>query len=60
MAVQNFFRYTLLLGVYIIPIYFLTEEEEEKFPILFFGAIGITIAYWGAILYFKLRGKKKE
>ena len=53
MAVQNFFRYTLLLGVYIIPIYFLTEEEE-KFPILFFGAIGITIAYWGAVLYFKL------
>lgn len=59
MAVQNFFRYTLLLGVYMIPIYFLTEEEE-KFPILLFGAIGITIAYWGAVLYFKLRRKKKE
>lgn len=55
---QNVFRYFLLLGIFIIPLYFLMEDTE-KFPILFFGAIGITIAFWGSIFILKRR-KPKE
>jgi len=54
---KNLFRYFLLLGVYIIPIHFLLDHEE-KFPIMLFGFLGITIAYWGILLFQKW--KKKE
>ncbi len=57
MAIQNIFRYFLLLGIFIIPIHFLMEDTE-KFPIMLFGFFGITIAFWGAILFMKLRKKK--
>lgn len=58
MAIQNIFRYFILLGIFIIPMHFLLEDQE-KFPIMLFGFFGITIAFWGAILFMTLRKKKK-
>jgi hypothetical protein len=51
------FRYFLLLGVLIIPMFFLLEDSE-KFPILFGAFIGITITYWIAIWIIKIKSKK--
>ena len=56
---QNVFRYFLLLGVYMIPIYFIMDDAE-KFPILLFGFVGITIAYWPALYFIKRRRTKDE
>ena len=55
---QNVFRYFLLLGVYVVPIFFIMEDTE-KFPILLFGVLGITIAFWLSIIILKRR-KPKE
>lgn len=57
MAIQNVLRYCILLGIFIIPMHFLLEDQE-KFPIMLFGFLGITIAFWGAILFLKIRKKK--
>jgi hypothetical protein len=35
-------------------------EDTEKFPILLFGFIGITIAYWPALYFIKRRKTKDE
>ncbi len=57
--VIHFFRYCLLLGVYIIPIYFLMEDTE-KFPVLFFGFLAITIGFWGALWFISKKNKNKK
>jgi hypothetical protein len=42
-----------------IPIYFIMDDAE-KFPILLFGFVGITIAYWPALYFIKRRKTKDE
>jgi hypothetical protein len=59
---KNLFHYFLLLTAIILPLFFLFEDEE-KFPILAGIFIGISIAYWTAILILEKRKKgrrKKE
>jgi len=48
------FRYFLLLGAFIIPMHFLFEHEE-KFPIMICVFLGITVAYWGILLFKRWR-----
>lgn len=50
------FRYVLLMGVLIVPIYFATINN--KFPIMVGCVIGGTIAYW--VGFFILKRKKKR
>jgi len=52
------FRYFLLLGIIIIPLFVLLEETSEKFPILFGAFLGITITYWIAIWIMVMKKKK--
>jgi len=51
------FRYFLLLGIIIIPL-FLLLDDAEKFPILFGVFLGITITYWIAVWIMKVKKKK--
>ena len=51
------FRYFLLLGVIIIPLFVLLEDSE-KFPILFGAFLGVTITYWIAIWVMTMKKKK--
>jgi len=51
------FRYFLLLGIIIIPLFVLLDDAE-KFPILFGAFLGITITYWIAIWVLTVKGKK--
>jgi hypothetical protein len=55
---KTVFHYFLLLSAFIIPLFFLFEHEE-KFPILAGVFIGLTIAYWAAILILKAKSRKK-
>ncbi|MDR0206857.1 MAG: hypothetical protein LBI45_06340 [Bacteroidales bacterium] len=55
---KNTFLYFLLLGAIIIPL-FLLYEHEEKFPILIGIALGVTIAFWGALIVMKRKSKKQ-
>jgi len=56
---KTVFRYFLLLGVLIIPLFILLEDSE-KFPILFGAFCGITITYWIAIWIMKIRSQKEK
>jgi len=56
---KNTFIYFLLLGAFIIPL-FLLFEHEEKFPILIGIVLGVTIAFWGAIIILNKRKKKEK
>ena len=56
---QTVFRYFLLLGAVIIPIFFF-YDHEEKFFILLGLFLGITITFWGVILIKKMRGRKQN
>jgi len=53
------FRYFLLLGIIIIPLFVLLEDTQ-KFPILFGAFLGITITYWIAIWIQGAKGRKHE
>jgi len=56
---KTVFRYFLLLGVLIIPLFVLLKDDE-KFPILFGAFLGITITYWIAIWVIKMKQKKNS
>ena len=56
---KHTFYYFLLLGAVIIPLSFLFEHEE-KFPIIMGIFLGMTIAFWGALMVMKKREKKKN
>lgn len=53
---QTAFRYVLLMGILIIPLYF--SSIDEKFPIMVGAVIGGTIAFW--VGYFLLKRKKRK
>jgi len=53
---KNIFRYFLLLGVVIIPL-FLLYKESDQFPILFGAFLGVTLTYWIAVGIFKIKKK---
>jgi hypothetical protein len=48
----------MLLGTFIISLYFLFKDKEI-FPILIGVFLGVTLAFWGAILIMKKKGKEK-
>ena len=54
---KTVFRYFLLLGAVIIPI-FLLYEHQDKFFILLGLFSGVTVAFWGVILIMKKKMKK--
>jgi len=54
---KNTFFYFLLLAAVIIPLTFLFEHEE-KFPIIMGIVLGVTIAFWGALMVMKRKTKK--
>jgi hypothetical protein len=54
---QTTFRYLLLLGVIIIPLFVLLEDDE-KFPILFGAFLGVTITFWIAVWVIKIKSRK--
>jgi hypothetical protein len=56
---KTVFRYFLLLGVLIIPLFVLLEDDE-KFPILFGAFLGVTITFWIAIWIVSMKKKKEE
>jgi hypothetical protein len=56
---KNVFRYFLLLGILIIPLFVLLDDSE-KFPILFGAFLGVTITFWVAIWIFSMKKKKEE
>ncbi|MCL2290215.1 MAG: hypothetical protein FWC34_05850 [Bacteroidetes bacterium] len=53
------FRYLLLLGVIIIPLFVLLDDEE-KFPILFGAFSGVTITFWIAVWILAIKSKNKK
>lgn len=53
---KHIFRYVILMGIFIIPIYFFADFTS-KFPILLGCFIGVTIAFWGAFFILKKKGK---
>ena len=55
---KNTFFYFLLLAAVIVPLAFLFEHEE-KFPIIMGIFLGVTIAFWGAIMVMKKKSKNK-
>ena len=55
---KNTFLFFLLLGAVTIPLSLLFEHEE-KFPILAGISLGITFAFWGAIIVMKQKEKRK-
>jgi len=55
---KTVFHYFLLLGAFIIPLSVLFEHKE-KFPILVGVFLGITVAFWTAILLMRKRKKEK-
>ena len=54
---KNTFFYFLLLAAVIVPLAFLFEHEE-KFPIIMGIVLGMTIAFWGALIVMKRKSKK--
>ena len=54
---KTVFRYFLLLGVIIIPLFFLLDDPEQ-FPILFGAFLGVTVTYWIAVWIIKVKFKK--
>jgi len=54
---EHLFRLFLLYAVYIVPTYFM--EIEDKFIIQIGGVLGITVAYFVALLILKRMKKKK-
>jgi len=52
------FRYFLLLGIIIIPLFVLLKDPEQ-FPILFGAFLGVTITYWVAVWVMQVK-KKSE
>jgi len=56
---KTVFRYFLLLGVLIIPLFVLLDDSE-KFPILFGAFLGITITYWLAVWIMKVREHERN
>jgi len=53
---KTIFRYFLLLGVVIIPLFFLYKESDQ-FPILVGAFFGVTITYWIAVAILKIKKK---
>ncbi|MBP5709426.1 MAG: hypothetical protein J6W84_00395 [Bacteroidales bacterium] len=53
---KHIFRYVVLMGILIIPIYFFFDYQP-KFPILMGCFIGGTLAFWIAFLIMKKKGK---
>ena len=53
------FRYVMLLGIVIIPLFFL-YKSDEKFPILVGAFLGVTLTYWMAVWIIKLRAKTRK
>ena len=56
---KTIFRYFLLLGVVIIPLFFLYKEEDQ-FPILLGALLGVTLTYWIAVGIIKVHARKKQ
>jgi len=54
---KTIFRYFLLLGIVVLPIFFLYKDEEQ-FPILFGAFLGVTITYWVAVGLIRRREKR--
>jgi hypothetical protein len=50
------FYYILLLSAFIIPLFVLLEDSE-KFPIMAGVFLGVTVAFWGAIIVMKRKKK---
>jgi len=55
---KTVFRYFLLLGIIIIPLFFLYKDPEQ-FPVLFGAFLGVTLTYWIAVVVLKRRGMRK-
>jgi hypothetical protein len=53
---KTIFYYFLLLGAFIIPL-FILFEDSEKFPIMAGAFLGVTLAFWGAIIVMKRKKK---
>lgn len=53
---QTAFRYTLLMGILIIPLYF--SNVTNKFPLMMGAFLGGTLAFW--IAWFIIRKKQKK
>ncbi len=53
---KHIFRYVILMGILIIPIYFFFDFQP-KFPILIGLFAGGTIAFWTGFLILKKKGK---
>lgn len=56
---KTVFYYFLLLAVFIIPLFVLLEDSE-KFPILAGAFLGVTIAFWVAILIMKMKKENRK
>lgn len=55
---EHFFRLVLLYAVFIVPVHFL--DIEDKFLIQVSGIVGITLAYFLALLILKKIQQRRE
>jgi hypothetical protein len=56
---KTVFRYFLLLGVVIIPI-FVLYKDKEQFPILLGAFFGVTVTYWVAVGIISRKGEREK
>jgi len=54
---KTVFRYFLLLGAIIIPLFVLLDDDEQ-FPILFGAFLGVTLTYWIAVWVIRIKSRK--
>ena len=55
---ETAFRYVLLMGILIIPLYL--SSIDNKFPIMMGAFIGGTIAFWVGYLIIKRKKKRQD
>lgn len=55
----HFFRYLLLLAAFILPVFFLYEDENQFF-ILVGLALGVTLAFWISHIFIQRRIRKQQ
>lgn len=52
------FRFFVILAALLIPLTF--ASIKEKFPIMVGVTVGVTLAYWGMVIYSKRKEKKSK
>lgn len=55
---KNTFRYFVLLAALLIPLTF--SSIKDKFPIMVGVTLGVTLAYWGMVIFFKKKEQKQK